>query len=128
MQAGRAKTRLQGRAKVDGAFVLTLAAYTRKVSKPLSGKWQIVEMEVWDKNVLDMFEPAYIVLDGKGSSKFLFACVIAGLDCDDACSMPAIGVKRPLHCRRSQTLPTWALVAHYPERQFRVLCMQSEEL
>jgi hypothetical protein len=26
----------------------------------LSGKWQIVEMEVWDKKVLDMLEPAYI--------------------------------------------------------------------
>jgi hypothetical protein len=36
--------------------------------------------------------------------------------------------KADMHCRRSQTLPTWALVAHYPERQFRVLCMQSEEL
>jgi hypothetical protein len=48
---------------------------TRKVSKPLSGKWRIVEMEVWDKNFLDMLEPAYIALDGKGSGKFLFGCV-----------------------------------------------------
>jgi hypothetical protein len=31
------------------------------------------------------YEPTYIALDGKGSGKFLFACVIAGLDCDDAC-------------------------------------------
>jgi hypothetical protein len=92
---------------------------TRKVSKPLSGKWQIVEMQVWEKNVLDMLEPAYIALDGTGSGKFLFGCVIAGLDCDNACPpMYAIGcrVKRTSHGRRSQTLPTWALVAHYPGR------------
>ena len=36
--------------------------------------------------------------------------------------------KADMHCRRSRTLPTWALVAHYPGRQFGVLCMQSEEL
>lgn len=55
---------------------------TRKA--PLSGKWRIVEMEVWDKGFLDMLEPAYIAFDGKGSGEFLFGCVIAGLDCDDA--------------------------------------------
>jgi len=57
---------------------------TRKVSKPLCGKWRIVEMEVWDKDFLDMLEPAYIAFDGKGSGEFLFGCVVAGLDCDDA--------------------------------------------
>jgi hypothetical protein len=50
----------------------------------LSGKWRIVEMEMWDRDFLDMLEPAYIVFDGKGSGKFLFGCVIAGFDCDDA--------------------------------------------
>jgi hypothetical protein len=67
---------------------------TRKVSKPLSGKWQIVEMEVWDKKVLDMLEPCLHRLDGKGSGKFLFGCVIADLDCDDACPRMSGRVKR----------------------------------
>jgi hypothetical protein len=57
---------------------------TRKVSKPLSGKWRIVGIEVRDKDFLDMLEPAYIAFDGKGSGEFLFGCVVAGLDCDDA--------------------------------------------
>jgi len=68
----------------------------------LSGKWQIVEMEVWDKNALGMFEPAYIALDGKGSGKFLFGCVIAGLDCDDAWPpMSAIGCRVKADIARS---------------------------
>ena len=32
---------------------------------PLSGKWRIVEMALWDKDFLDMMEPAYIAFDGQ---------------------------------------------------------------
>jgi hypothetical protein len=48
---------------------------------PLSGKWRIVEMALWDKDFLDMMEPAYIAFDGKAGGDFAFGCVTGGLHC-----------------------------------------------
>ena len=36
----------------------------------LKGKWRIVEMELWDKDFLDMMDPAYIAFDGKAGGEF----------------------------------------------------------
>ena len=41
----------------------------------LRGKWQIGEMEMWDKDFLDMMELAYIAFNGKAGGKFAFGCV-----------------------------------------------------
>jgi hypothetical protein len=38
---------------------------TRRSAKPLKGKWRIVKTAVWDKDVLDMLEPAYILFNDK---------------------------------------------------------------
>ena len=46
---------------------------------PLSGKWRIVEMALWDKDFLDMMEPAYIAFDGRAGGEFAFGCVIPSL-------------------------------------------------
>ena len=35
---------------------------------PLLGKWRIVEMELWDRDFLDLVEPAYIRFDAQGCS------------------------------------------------------------
>ena len=35
----------------------------------LKGKWRIVEMEMWDKDFLDMMELAYIAFDGKAGGE-----------------------------------------------------------
>ena len=35
----------------------------------LQGKWRIVEMEAWDKDFLDLVEPAYILF-GQTSGEF----------------------------------------------------------
>lgn len=40
----------------------------------LKGKWRIVEMEAWDKDSLDLVEPAYILF-GETTSEFAFGCV-----------------------------------------------------
>ncbi len=40
----------------------------------LKGRWRIVEMEAWDKDFLDLVEPAYILF-GDTSSEFAFGCV-----------------------------------------------------
>jgi len=48
---------------------------------PLSGRWRIVEMALWDKHFLDMMEPAYIAFDGKAGGEFAFGCVTGSLHC-----------------------------------------------
>ncbi len=47
----------------------------------LKGKWRIVGMELWDKDFLDMMEPAYIFFDGKTAGEFAFGCVTGNLHC-----------------------------------------------
>ena len=41
----------------------------------LRGQWRIVEMEVWDKDFLDLMGPARIAIDAKGRGEFSFGCV-----------------------------------------------------
>ena len=48
---------------------------------PLSGKWRIAEMALWDKDFLDMMEPAYIAFDSKAGGEFAFGCVTGSLHC-----------------------------------------------
>ena len=38
----------------------------------LKGKWRIVEMDLWDKDFLDMMGPAHIAFDGKAGGEFAF--------------------------------------------------------
>ena len=40
----------------------------------LKGKWRIDQMEAWDKDFLDLVEPAYILI-GETSGEFAFGCV-----------------------------------------------------
>jgi hypothetical protein len=46
---------------------------------PIKGKWRIVKMALWDKDFLDMMEPAYIAFDGKTGGEFAFGCVTGGI-------------------------------------------------
>jgi hypothetical protein len=56
----------------------------RPTKRSLIGKWRIIEMELWDKDFLDMMEPAYIAFDGKAGGEFAFGCVTGGLHCRKA--------------------------------------------
>jgi hypothetical protein len=49
----------------------------------LKGKWRITKTELWDRDFLDMMEPAYILLDGTGGGEFAFGCVTGQLHCRD---------------------------------------------
>ena len=42
----------------------------------LKGRWRIVEMDLWDKDFLDLVEPAYILFNDTGG-EFAFGCVTA---------------------------------------------------
>jgi hypothetical protein len=66
------------------AFPCPLTAiWSNHMTKAASvkGRWRIVEMQLWDKDFLDMMEPAYIVFDGKSGGEFAFGCVTGGLHC-----------------------------------------------
>ena len=54
----------------------------RRRTAALKGRWRIVEMALWDTDYLNMVEPAYIELDGKGFGEFAFGCVTANLHGD----------------------------------------------
>jgi hypothetical protein len=47
----------------------------------LKGRWRIIETKLWDKDYLDMMEPAYIAFDGKTGGEFAFGCVTGNLHC-----------------------------------------------
>ena len=47
----------------------------------LKGRWRIVETKLWDKDFLDMMEPAYIAFDGKAGGEFAFGCVTGSIHC-----------------------------------------------
>ena len=50
----------------------------------LIGKWRIVEADIWDKDFLDLVEPAYIRFDDEGHGEFAFGAVTGSLDCEYA--------------------------------------------
>jgi hypothetical protein len=49
----------------------------------LTGRWRITQTELWDREFLDMMEPACILFDGTGGGEFAFGCVTGQLHCRD---------------------------------------------
>lgn len=50
----------------------------------LTGRWRIVEMSGWDRDVIDLVEPGFIEFDGDGSGQFGFIAVRGWLECSPA--------------------------------------------
>jgi hypothetical protein len=48
------------------------------------GRWRIVEANLWDRDYLDLVEPAYLQIDSDGSGELAFGVVTAALDVDYA--------------------------------------------
>jgi len=47
---------------------------------PLIGKWRIVEADLWDRDYLDLVEPASITIRADGHGEIAFAAMQASLD------------------------------------------------
>jgi hypothetical protein len=47
----------------------------------LRGPWRIVEMELWDKDFLDLVGPAHITFKDEGHGSFAFGAVQGWTDC-----------------------------------------------
>jgi hypothetical protein len=46
----------------------------------LIGRWRIVEADLWDRDYLDLVEPAYITLRKSGRGEFAFGVVTATME------------------------------------------------
>jgi len=51
---------------------------------PLAGKWRIVEMELWDREFIDLLGPGFIRIDDQVGGEFRFGAVTGTLDCSYA--------------------------------------------
>ncbi len=52
-----------------------------KSPNPFVGVWRIVEMELWDKDYIDLEGPGFIKFDKGGNGHFRFGAVQGDLDC-----------------------------------------------
>jgi hypothetical protein len=60
---------------------------TRIADNPLIGKWRIFEADLWDRDYLDLVEPAYISFADDGHGEIAFGALNAGLDCEYGASI-----------------------------------------
>ncbi len=51
----------------------------------LDERWRIVEADLWDRDYLDLVEPAYITFDESGRGEFAFGVVNAAVDLEYGC-------------------------------------------
>jgi hypothetical protein len=49
-------------------------------AKAFAGRWRIVEMDVWDNDVLDEFKEAHITFKGSAEGEITFAALSGSLD------------------------------------------------
>ena len=50
----------------------------------IKGRWHIVEMEVWDRDAIELLGPAFIELTSKGQGSFRFIAVEGWMDVREA--------------------------------------------
>ena len=55
---------------------------TSCVDCALIGKWRIVWADLWNRDYLDLVEPAYITFHDSGHGEFAFGAVNGGQDCE----------------------------------------------
>ncbi|AUX78929.1 hypothetical protein [Sinorhizobium fredii] len=53
----------------------------------LIGRWRIVEADLWDRDYLDLVEPAKITIGANGHGEIAFGAMQAGLDLGYSTSM-----------------------------------------
>jgi hypothetical protein len=46
----------------------------------LTGRWRIVEADLWDRDYLDLVKPAYLQIGGDGRAEFAFGALNATAD------------------------------------------------
>ena len=54
---------------------------TRRTAMPFTGRWRIVEMEMLDREDIDLIEPGFIEFNENRTGEFGFIAVRGGMDC-----------------------------------------------
>lgn len=49
--------------------------------RDLTGRWRIVEMDIWDRDAIELVGPGFIEFDEDGTGEFGFIAVRGWLDC-----------------------------------------------
>jgi hypothetical protein len=57
---------------------------TRRLQPQADLKWRIVEADLWDRDYLDLVEPAYVTFDENGRGEFAFGVVNATMELEYA--------------------------------------------
>lgn len=57
---------------------------SRRAKSRLIGRWRIVEADLWDRDYLDLVEPAHLTVRGDGRGEIAFGALQAGLDVEYA--------------------------------------------
>lgn len=47
----------------------------------LAGRWRITEMDMWDREAIDLIGPGFIEFAKNGTGQFRFIAVHGGMDC-----------------------------------------------
>lgn len=53
---------------------------TAPMNCQLIGRWRIVEADIWERDYLDLVEPAMMVIEADGHGEIAFGAMQAGLD------------------------------------------------
>ena len=48
---------------------------------PMTGRWRIVDMDMWDRDAIDLVEPGFIEFSRDGTGQFGFVAVRGSMDC-----------------------------------------------
>lgn len=62
------------------------------MARRIAGTWHIVEMDLWDRETIDLLGPAFIEISADGTGGFRFVAVEGALDCRETQrgSLPAV--------------------------------------
>ena len=63
---------------------------TRDHPCTLIGAWRIVEADLWDREYLDLVDPAYMIVEDHGHGSYAFGAVQGSLDCEHSGQVPEL--------------------------------------
>lgn len=52
-----------------------------QINKPYLGKWRITEMELWDREYIDLMGPGRLTIKADGDGELRFGAIEALIDC-----------------------------------------------
>ncbi len=61
-----------------------MACTLKVMASRIAGTWRIVEMDLWNREAIDLVGPAFIRFNADGTGNFRFIAVDGYLDCRDA--------------------------------------------